>query len=181
VDSGAATLRAALTSLLQEHVYLAGVAVSTGVGSGLDSPQFEAAAGALGENTTALADAIESVYAGAGDAFSELWAKHIGFFVDYTAGKAAKDTAKADKAISDLDAYRADFGAFLASANPNLTQDAVAEALVPHAATLFAAIDAVVAGDGKAFSLLRKAAQEMPAIADVLAGAIVAQFPEKFV
>ena len=60
------------------------------------------------------------------------WRKHIGFFVDYTLGKLTNDPAKATKAKADLDGYRADFGALLASANPNLPKDAVAEALIPH-------------------------------------------------
>src|SRR5829696_1437250 len=44
VESGAAELRAGLTGLLEEHVYLAGIAVTNGVGNGLDSGEFKAAA-----------------------------------------------------------------------------------------------------------------------------------------
>ncbi|MDQ1517623.1 MAG: hypothetical protein QOE80_3453, partial [Actinomycetota bacterium] len=62
VDSGAAALRSGLTALLQEHVYLAGIAVTQGVGKGLDSAEFKAAAGALDKNSVGLADAITSVY-----------------------------------------------------------------------------------------------------------------------
>src|SRR4051794_9239278 len=61
-DSGAATLRAGLTALLQEHVYLAGIAVSNGVDHGLTSKQFKAAAGTLDANSVALSKAIGSVY-----------------------------------------------------------------------------------------------------------------------
>src|SRR3954468_20646403 len=60
--SGASDLRASLTSMLQEHVYLAGIAVSQGVAQGLDSKQFTAAANTLDANSQALADAIGSVY-----------------------------------------------------------------------------------------------------------------------
>ena len=42
------------------------------------------------------------------------------------------------------------------------------------------AIDSVIAGDGKAFDLLREAAGHLPGIATALSGAIVAQFPERF-
>lgn len=175
-DTGASSLQAGLTSLLQEHVYLAGIAVVQGVTSGLDSGEFKAAAGTLDDNSKALADAIGGVYGKpAGDQFLELWRKHIGFFVDFTKATATKDEAGAAKAKSDLDGYRADFGAFLSGANPNLTKDAVAESLIPHITTLFDAIESVVAKDGKGFDMLRAAAQVMPKEANILAGAIAKQ------
>jgi hypothetical protein len=181
VDSGAAALRSGLTALLQEHVYLAGITVTQGVGKGLDSAEFKAAAGALDKNSVGLAGAITSVYGqAAGDQFLALWRKHIGFFVDYTKGKATKDDAIVTKAKSDLDGYRNDFGAFIASANPNLPKQAVADELLPHIQTLFAAIDAVVAGDASAFDKLRIAADHMPMTADILAGGIAKQYPDKF-
>ena len=180
-ETGAAELRATLTAGLEEHVYLAGIAVTQGVGEGLDSKQFKAAAGTLDENSKALADAIGSVYGpDAGEQFLAIWRDHIGMFVEYTKGKATKDAKLAKKAQKDLDGYRAEFGAFLESANPNLTQAAVADELKPHVASLSAAIDSVVAGKADAFSKLREAASHMPQTASVLAGAIVKQMPEKF-
>ncbi|MGI8794748.1 MAG: hypothetical protein ACR2H3_16505, partial [Acidimicrobiales bacterium] len=180
-DTGASTLQAGLTSLLQEHVYLAGTATGTALSTGLDSEATKGAVDTLDENSVALADAIGSVYGdAAGDQFLELWRKHIGFFVDYTKAKAGNDAAAAQKALADLDGYRNDFGAFLSSANPNLTKQAVADSLVPHIKTLSAAIDAQVAKDPSAFSKLRIAAQEMPKEASILAGAIVKQKSDMF-
>ncbi len=176
-DSGAAELRANLTSLLEEHVYLAGIAVNAAVSGG----DFDAAAATLDENSAALADAVGSVYGqDARDAFLELWRTHIGFFVDYTNAKAKGYDQAAQQAVEDLDGYRQDFGAFLSSANPQLTTEAVAEELVPHVETVLTAIDAAVAGDPSVYGELRAAAQVMPGTANVLAGAIVAQFPEMF-
>ena len=176
-DTPAAGLRAGLTSLLQEHVYLAGIATGTALGGG----DLAAPAAVLDKNSVALSEAIGSVYGdAAGTQFLDLWRKHIGFFVDYTTGTATKDQAKVDKAKADLDAYRSDFGAFLASANPNLPKDAVAEELRPHVATLFAAIDAQAAKSPDAVDKLREAAGHMPMTANVLAGAIAKQFPDKF-
>ena len=91
VDGGASALRSALTAGLQEHVYLAGIAVENGVTHGLTSPQFKAAA-TLDKNSVALSQAIQGVYGQqAGAAFLKLWRAHIGFFVDYTKGRATKD------------------------------------------------------------------------------------------
>jgi len=180
-DAGASELRAGLTGLLSEHVYLAGIAVSMGVGNGLDSGEFKASAATLDTNSKQLADAVGSVYGDeAGAQFLELWRKHIGFFVDYTKAKATKDAKGARKAQRDLDGYRKDFGAFLASANENLPADAVAAELDPHVKTLSKAIDSVVAGKANAFDRLKKAADHMPHTAEVLAGGIAKQFPDKF-
>jgi len=98
----------------------------------------------LDANSVALSGAIASVYGdAAGTQFLELWRKHIGFFVDYTTGKATDDSEMVEKAREDLDGYRQDFGAFLESANPdNLTKKAVADELKPHVESLFKAIDA---------------------------------------
>lgn len=183
VDSPAAELNQSLTYLLTEHEYLAGIAVAMGVTHGLDSGEFEAAAGALDENSQDLADAVGSVYGEAGgDQFLELWRAHIGFFVDYTEGVATGNERKATKARKALDGYREDFGAFIESATEGgLPKDAVAEALDPHVKRTIAAIDAVLGErGGNPFSLLKKAAEHMPHISTALAGAITAQFPEKF-
>jgi hypothetical protein len=180
-DAGAAELRANLTAALTEHVYLAGIAVSQGVGEGTDSGAFEAAAATLDENSNALADAIGSVYGDdAGKQFLALWRDHIGFFVDYTEAKAGGDEQAAMKAQEKLDGYRAEFGAFIESANPELPADAVAEELDPHVKSLSAAIDAVVAGDADAFDKLREAAGHMPGTAETLAHGIATQMPDEF-
>lgn len=178
VDSPAAQLRAALTALLQEHVYLAGITT----GEALAGHDITAPAAALEANTQALQDAVASVYGDAGgQQFGDLWRKHIAFFVDYTTGRATQDQAKVDQARADLDGYRADFGAFLESATDGgLPKQAVADELKPHVESLFAAIDAQAAADPAAFDLLRAAAGHMPMTAAILAGAIVTQFPEEF-
>ncbi len=178
VDSPAATLRATLTAALQEHVYLAGITT----GTALAGQDYKPAAGVLDTNTQALQDAVASVYGDAGGKqFGDLWRKHIGFFVDYTTGKATKNQAMVDKARSDLDGYRADFGAFIESATKGgLPKQAVADELKPHVESLFAAIDAQAAKDPGQFAKLKTAAGHMPMTASVLAGAIAKQFPAKF-
>src|SRR4051812_49066754 len=180
-ETGAATLRANLTDLLEEHVYLAGIAVSTGVNSGLTSAAFKAAAATLDTNSVALSQAIGSVYGkDAGQGFLALWRKHIGMFVAYTKGLATHDTRAAAKAQKDLDGYRSSFANFLHSANPNIDVSATADDLQMHVRTLSAAIRAVVGKQGDAFAKLRLAAQHMPGTAAYLAGAIAQQQPKKF-
>ena len=180
MSAGAAELKAALNTMLQEHAYLA--AAATGAALGGRQAEFKAAAAALDANSVDLSKAIGSVYgSNAEQAFLALWRKHIGFFVDYTVGTAKKDRAMQDKAVKDLLGYADDFGAFLSSANPNLPKEAVAELVRTHVVTLKAVVDAQASGSpDKAFSALRNAASHMGMIANPLADAIAKQFPQKF-
>ena len=176
----AAGLRTALNVAMREHVYLA--AAATGAALGGRDDEFKAAAGALDANSVAIAQAIGSVYGkDAGAAFLPLWRRHIGFVVDYTIGAASQDRAKQDKAVGDLIAYTADFGAFLASANPNLPKPVVAGLVKHHVVTLKDVIDAQAAKDpAKAWNAARTAAGHMQQVADPLAEAIVKQFPDRY-
>lgn len=178
--SPASDLRTTLNTLLQEHVFLA--AAATGAALGGRDGEFKAAAGALDANSVALSRAIGSVYgADAESAFLPLWRKHIGFVVDYTTGAAAMDKAKQDKAVNALVAYTQEFGAFLSSANPNLTTAAVAGLVKDHVLTLKTVIDAQVAKDpARTYVALRSAAAHMSMIANPLADAIIKQFPSRF-
>lgn len=183
-DSAASDLRAALTSLLQEHVYLAGAAISTAVSAGgdLTAPAVKSATDTLDGNSVDLSKAVASVYGDdAGAQFLALWRAHIGMFVDYTLGGATGDAAKQQKAKAELDQYRQDLGAFVESATKGeLRVDQVAAELQVHVNTLVAAVDAVLAKDPSVFPKLREAAQHMPKTAAALAGAIAAANPDTF-
>jgi hypothetical protein len=170
----AAELRAGLTYLLEEHVQLAGIATGTALAKkgNLNDPAVKAAVAALDANSVALSKAVGSAYPKAEAPFLASWRQHIGFFVDYTLGKATKNAAMTSKAVKDLDGYRTSFGQLINSVVPELPADAVANELKPHVASLFAAIDAQVAGDPKQFVLLQAAADHMPGTAAILAGGI---------
>jgi len=179
-NTKAAELRTVLNGLLSEHVALA--ASATGAALAGRTAQYEAVVASLDANSVDLSKAIGSVYgAPAEQAFLPLWRKHIGFFVDYTQGTAAKDKAKQDKAVADLTQYTQDFGAFLSSANPNLPKDTVATLVKDHVLGLKDVVDAQAAGDqAKQFAATRMAYGHMAMIGDPLAGAIAKQFPDKF-
>ena len=179
-NSSAASLQSMLNVTLREHVYLA--AAATGAALGGRTAEFQAAAWALDANSIDLAKAIGMVYgAGAEQAFLPLWRKHIGFVVEYTLGIANKDTAKQDKAVTDLVQYTQDFGAFLSSANANLPKDVVADLVKTHVLTLKEVIDLQASGNAaQAYAALRQAAGHMAMIANPLADAIAKQFPAKY-
>jgi hypothetical protein len=173
-DTPAADLRAGLTALLTQHVYAAGIAIDTAVSKGgnLKDPLVTGAVGALDANSVALSKAVGAAYPKAEAPFLASWRQHIGFFVNYTLGKATKSDKMVTMAMTDLDGYRTSFGQLINSVVPELPADAVADELKPHVASLFTAIDADVAGDASVFSKLETAAGHMPGTAATLAGGI---------
>lgn len=174
VNSDGAGLRAGLTALFSDHVYLAGGAINAALAAGGDLTEAKTAGAvaALDANSVEIAAAVGSVYPEAEEPFLESWREHIGFFVNYTLGKATGDTAMSEMAVADLTAYAASFGELLNSVVPTLPADAVEEALGMHATTLIAAIDANIAGDPEYYTLLKEAASHMPMTATAIAGAI---------
>ncbi|MFL6109424.1 MAG: hypothetical protein ACJ72L_20870, partial [Marmoricola sp.] len=173
-DDDASNLRSGLTYLLDSHVDLAGIALVQAVqkGGNLKDPSVVAAVNALDANSVALSKAVGSAYPDAEKPFLQSWRQHIGFFVNYTLGKATKNTAMATKAKKDLDGYRTSFGQLINSVVPELPADAVAKELIPHVQTLLDTIDALVAGKPAVFSDLEMAAMHMPGTAKILAGGI---------
>ena len=176
VDGTASTVRATLTQQLQDHVWLAGNAIDTALWKkgNLKDPQVVGAVKALDANSVALAKTVGSVYPEAEKPFLASWRQHIGFFVNYTLGKATKNEKQAAKAKADLDNYRKSFGQLINSVIPELPADAVAKELVPHVNTLIAAIDADIAGKADYQSKLTIAADHMPMTAAILTSGIVA-------
>ncbi|WP_405218250.1 hypothetical protein [Agrococcus sp. Ld7] len=174
VDSDAATLRADLTALLQEHVYLAGIAVATAYHAGADSAQFEAAAAALDTNSVDLSEAVGSFSdEDEAEAFLALWREHIGYFVDYAVAVKGGDDAAADEATMNLQGYTGEAGAFFEEISGGvLPADAIAENLVMHVETLSAAIDAFAAGEPTATDTLQEAASHVVMTSEVLAGGL---------
>ena len=171
-----AELQAGLTNLLTEHVYDAGIALTAAVAKGgnLNDPAVKAAVSTLDANSVALSKAVGGIYPQAEAPFLASWRQHIGFFVNYTLGKATKNTAMADKAKKDLDGYRTSFGQLINSVVPELPADAVAQELVPHVQSLLAAIDALVAKGPSVFAKLSAAADHMPMTAKTLTTGIAA-------
>lgn len=176
VDSEAADLRAGLTALLQEHVYLTGIGVATAYTAGADSAEFAAAKATLDGNTADLTSAISSL-AGEenGATFQQVWDAHIGYFVDYAVAKKSGDQAAADAAQASLTQYTVDAGAFFEQISAgNLPAAAVTEALAMHVSTMSAAIDALAAGEPTASDTLKAAADHVGMDAATIATGLAA-------
>ncbi|MFP5328305.1 MAG: copper amine oxidase [Acidimicrobiia bacterium] len=172
-ENKAAATRATLSRLLGEHALLASVATTKGLAGASD---FEAAAGALDENSVELAAVVGSVYGEeAQNEFLKQWRDHIRMFVDYTKATAGKDKAGQDKAVQELGGYVKNFGNFLATAT-GLPPAAVQEALNAHVGQLKGAVDAAAAGNfEEAYAKVSEAYHHMMVTADALAGGISKQ------
>jgi hypothetical protein len=175
----AARLRITLDKLLGEHAELAVIAMQKGYNG---SPDFQTAAAELGHNTDNLAAAIQSVYGdAAAQQFKGMWTSHIGFFVDYVKATAKHDEAGRQAALDKLAHYKQDFAHFLASANPNIDPNAIANALQMHVDQLTGAFDNYVnMNDTTAYMDIRQAFSHMFDTGDALASAIVKQYPDRF-
>ncbi len=182
VSSSPAALRAGLTGLLVQHVAATTFAVQTAVANkgNLKAPEVVGAVSALSDNTNQLGSAIGSVYGPAAQAkFLALWRAHVGYFVNYTLGKATHNQAMVAKADTDLQGYITQFSQFIGGAT-GLPASAVAVDLQGHVATLETAIDAIVAGSPTASQDIAMAEGHMAGTAAVLAQGIVASAPSKF-
>jgi len=176
VNSDGSTLRATLTALLADHVYLAGAAIDQALADGgdLTTDDVAGAVETLDSNSVEIAALVGSAYPDAEQPFLDSWRSHIPFFVDYAVAKATDDQAGIDQAMSDLGGYAVSFGQLINSVVPELPAEAVQAELEMHATSLVAAIDANIAGDPAYFSLLKEAAGHMPMTAQALAGGIAA-------
>ncbi|HLX47891.1 MAG TPA: hypothetical protein VKS82_06140 [Streptosporangiaceae bacterium] len=169
----AAQLYAGLDQLLVEHVDLTANVVQTAITTGPASANTKNAEAALGQNTDSLGAAIGSVYGSAAQQqFLKLWRAHIGFFVNYTLGLAAHNTAMVNTANKDLAGYTSQFSAFVAGAT-KLPKSAVAADLQGHVSTLETAIKAIVTKSPAAGKDIEMAAMHMNGTAQVLAKGIV--------
>ncbi|MEX1078057.1 MAG: hypothetical protein WED09_02985 [Homoserinimonas sp.] len=176
VNSDGATLRANLTALLSDHVYLAAAAIDQALADGgdLTTEDVGAAVATLDKNSVEIAALVGSAYPDAEEPFLDSWRSHIPLFVDYTVAKATGDQAGVDAAMAGLSEYAATFGELINSVVPDLPADAVKSELEMHATSLVAAIDANIAGDPAYFDLLKEAAGHMKMTAAALAGGIAA-------
>lgn len=159
----------AFAMLMGEHVELAVDAMRAAVNG---DAEFEAAAGALNANTTAVTDAMSSLFGDdAARRFNELWADHIDLFVDYTAARAADDQAGMTQARDEFDDVISQFGTVLSDlADGGLTADAIDKVLTMHENHLMDQIDLYAEGNyEKAHDTAYIAYQHMRDVALVLA------------
>lgn len=175
-EGKAASLRAGLTYLLTDHVYLAGVAVATAYHAGADSPEFKLAAASVDKNSVAVSEAIGSIVPDEQEKFLQTWRAHVNDFVTYAVGAktgGAEGKAMKKKAVDNLTAYAKQQGIFFSKITAGaLPKKAVETEFLTHITSLAAAVDSFAAGDGKGYDKLKTAADHMSMSAAALTGGI---------
>lgn len=199
--SAAADLRATLTYLLTEHVYLVGLLVETAYVKSPDADETQQARKAVDANTKDLTAVIGKVRRDGGSAnagsdkaakaataaaakedtlaFLKGWDGHVDALFDYAVAAKSEDSGARYSAIDDLATYREEAGAFFATITKNkVRRGTVTSALRDNFDALTNAIDAFAAekgkGDGTGFDKLKVAAKPLPAFAADLTRGIVA-------
>jgi hypothetical protein len=177
--SPASELRIHLDRLLGEHLILAAEAMRAGMA---EAPDFAATRQALDANAADLRDAIGGIYGDdAGAAFGEVWNAHLVAYLDYVDAVREGEPDRIATVRQTLDAYGRVFGEFMASANPKLSADAVAELIAMHTASLVEMVDAYKTNDyATANAIAAEAYAHMFDVGDALAAAIAAQIPTRF-
>ena len=162
--------RAALDQLLGEHVFLASAATGAALGGRTD--EFEAAAGALEENSRDISDALAGPLGKTPEQVFELWDSHIQMVVRYTQATAAGDRKAQRKEVNNLLGYAKTFGSVIGDAT-GLPPSTVEKLVTMHITTLKTVIDAQAKGKpDAAYDHLREAYAHMDMIAGPLAEAI---------
>ena len=113
------------------------------------------------------------------EAFLEVWRAHLAAYVDYTAARVDEDDDAAAEATAELEELlqpMADL--FEEISDEEISADDLFGELETHVTMVSAAIDALVAGDSEASSLLDEAALHMDGVAAELASGLAAAHPD---
>jgi hypothetical protein len=171
VKSPASDLRAGLTYLFTEHVYLAGVAVATAYHAGPTSDAFNAAKASVMANAMDIENAVGSIVGAAKQkTFAAAFDAHIGDFVNYAVAAKGKDAKGKAAAVKSLQAYAKTVGGFFSTVtNKTLSASVIEQDTLTHINTLAAAVDALASGSPTAYAKLKTAADHMAGSAKVIA------------
>ena len=172
-------LQSTLDGLFQRHVQLVlATTAPPAIGRSVDA----ATRAQLDRNSDDVTAAIVGVYGPDAAVFGDGWRKHVQAFVDYATATGNHDAAAQADAKARLDKYPKQVGAFLAGANPTLTQQAVADLVADHIADVVPLIDQQGASPSGTLPAEQTghAAAHMTGLATALADAIAKQFPARF-
>jgi len=178
--TAAANLRVTLNNLLREHV-----TASLDVLHAISDNNPAAMNGAMQEqdqNAVDLAAAVGSVYGtDAGNTFLQYFRAHITASNAYTIGLKDGSITDQQTALNNLDLQLQNLAHFFANANPNISYDGLLAALRQHEVLVNTSSQDYQNGDyTDAYAVERQALTQISGGADVLANAIVMQYPTLF-
>jgi hypothetical protein len=167
-------LRSAFAMLLGEHMELV---IGAQRATFARSPEFDAAAGQINANTTAMTKAMGAIVGPAKAAeFQSGWAGHVEALIAYAAAAAAGDEAAKAAAVKRLDAVALGLAKYLSAIVQNrLRLGLLTGAITEHDRHLLEQVDAYAAKDyATAQRIEADGYQQMRGVADTLVDAIQA-------
>jgi hypothetical protein len=180
-DGPAAAIRANLTARLVADSYLTLLNANAIVRFGGDADTTARTAKATDENAVALSQLLSSVYGeDGGQRTLKLWRVQARLVTGYSRAKVRKDDIAARTALSQLEMWNGDLAELLASLNPRLAKDRVADALQTLGDARTGAIRADAAHSEKTYARQQESAAASAGFAALLARGISAQYPDKF-
>jgi hypothetical protein len=175
-------LRSQLGKLLAEHAVLVEDVTRAAV---TNTPDFDAAAKMINANTQALGAAMDTLFgAAAARQFQAVWAAHVEQLVAYSAGAAAKDTARQEAAKAELRGIEDKMAKFLSTATGGRMSGAdLSKALTAHDGMLLRHADAYAARDypaahDVAYQTYDHMFQVAQALADGFGATVAARLPQ---
>jgi len=143
VNASAVNLRANLDQLPGQHALMLEMRMQA-LHSGQPA-QYNAWTTAMNHNTAALTKAISSIYgAKAAAEFEALWNKHMYFF-NYV-----RDVKQQNQAQATLTRYKNQFSAFMANADPHLSEATLSTVLQDHINQISTAFEDYATGNDSA-------------------------------
>jgi hypothetical protein len=169
-----ADLRVTFGRILAEHAFLV---LELMRAEAVEAAERTAVRAAIDDNTVELGSAIGDVYDEAtGDSFAGRWRQPIDLLVDYARAEAAGDSARVTDASVAVDEAGNRITEFLVEINPRLDADDVAAAVDLHMDQMRRFVDE----PSGAYAAAREAFAHMFTFGDLLAKAIIKQYPERY-
>jgi hypothetical protein len=177
--SAATDLRMELERFLAAHAELASLAIRADL---TNAPDSAAAKAAIGQNSSALATAISSIYGQTtGDAVSAEWQRMVGLQLDYIEATKAGNTFSQATAKDALAHSGIAFAGVLARANPKLSQTELQDMIGKQSTSLITEADRFFANDyASAYAAQRSAYAASGVLGAYMARGIASQFPGRF-
>ena len=129
-----------------------------------------------------MANSLGSVYGSDfQNRFLTLWRNHIIFLSDYTNALRTNDTVAQNNALSNLSGTADNISSLFGSANPNINRSQLRQLISTHEGLLKQSIDSYAAGNfDDAYSKEQDAFDQSAQISNIVAAAVIKQFPNKF-
>lgn len=168
MDQTNSELALTLRSTLQEHAAVVLPALRAEIEQ---TPDREAALRAVGQNTDAVADVVDMLYADSKDEFADLWQAHIDAYLKAAAAARTSDESAMQEAKDTLRNFTSGAAGWFADQNSEYDVDTLEDMFATHGEQTIGLIERLVDKDYEGvYTSAHEAYVHMGMLADYLAG-----------